>query len=83
MNQISLKWDLTQGKLLQSIFSSYEFFDHYSYFTLSLNSVMSTTIALSIIYYCHPNYLIWKLLTDATFGIIISFMQDYHHNNLL
>ena len=50
---------------------------------MSLNSVMITTIALLMIHYYQEYYLTWRLLTDATFGMIISLMHDYHHRNLL
>jgi hypothetical protein len=84
MNQTSSKWDWTQGKILQSNYSNYKYFDYHSYFsTVSLNSVMIITIALLMIHYYQENYLTWRLLTDANFGMIISLMHDYHHRNLL
>ncbi len=84
MNQTSLKWDQTQGEILQSKFSNYKYFDYHSYFSMmSLNSVMITMIALLMIHYYLENYLTWRLLTDATFGMIISLMHNYYHRNLL
>ena len=84
MNQTSLKWDWIQGEILQSNYSNYEYFDNHSYFTtMTLNSVMMTSIAILMIHYYQENYLTWRLLTDATFGMIISLMHDYHHRNLL
>ncbi len=84
MNQTSSKWNWTQGEILQSNYSNHESFDYHSYFSMmSLNSVMITMIALLMIHYYQENYLTWKLLTDATFGMIISLMHNYHHRNLL
>ena len=84
MNQTSSKWDWTQGEMLQSNYSNYEYFDYHSYFSkMSLNSVMITTIALLMIHYYQENYLTWRLSTDATFGMIISLMNNYHHGYLL
>ncbi len=84
MNQTSSKWDWSQGEIPQSNYSKYEYFDYHSYFsTMSLNSVMITMIALLMIHYYQENYLTWKLLTDATFGMIISLTHNYHHRNLL